>query len=310
VQACARPISAPCNAPWARRWRAAGCWCAARSTPRRRRWWHCIQAADGLATRPGPIIAAAFPKRERMDTTLKQRLIGAVVLVALAVIFLPMLVQGPAPDSGVADVSMRVPDAPSGEYQTRELPLLAPPSDASRGPLPSPAQEPAAAAAADDAPAARPDPASAAGQWAVSFGAYASAADADAVLARLRQAGLAGFSQTATLNGSKAWRVRGGPDPDRALAEAGRRHAIRIRADANAQVIALDAGDGEGHTAAAPATPATTPAAATTATAAPAPAPTVAAAAVPERTVTRATSDPAPARSQPPVATSPAPKPA
>jgi len=245
-----------------------------------------------------------------MDTTLKQRLIGAVVLVALAVIFLPMLVQGPAPDSGVADVSMRVPDAPSGEYQTRELPLLAPPSDASRGPLPSPAQEPAAAAAADDAPAARPDPASAAGQWAVSFGAYASAADADAVLARLRQAGLAGFSQTATLNGSKAWRVRVGPYPDRALAEAGRLQAIRIRNDVNAQVIALDAGEGEGQTAAAPATPATTPAAATTAAAAPAPAPTVAAAAVPERTVTRATSDPAPARSQPPVATSPAPKPA
>ena len=29
-----------------------------------------------------------------MDTALKQRLIGAVVLVALAVIFLPMLIKG------------------------------------------------------------------------------------------------------------------------------------------------------------------------------------------------------------------------
>jgi cell division septation protein DedD len=35
-----------------------------------------------------------------VDTPLKQRLIGAIVLVALAVIFLPMLVKGPAPDSG------------------------------------------------------------------------------------------------------------------------------------------------------------------------------------------------------------------
>jgi len=38
-----------------------------------------------------------------MDSRLKQRLVGAAVLVALAVIFLPMLVQGPAPDSGVSD---------------------------------------------------------------------------------------------------------------------------------------------------------------------------------------------------------------
>ena len=43
-----------------------------------------------------------------MDTALKQRLIGAVVLVALAVIFLPMLVKGPAPDSGDGRVDVTV----------------------------------------------------------------------------------------------------------------------------------------------------------------------------------------------------------
>ena len=61
-----------------------------------------------------------------MDTALKQRLIGAVVLVALAVIFLPMLVKGPAPDSGVSDVPLDVPSAPGGEFETRELPLVTP----------------------------------------------------------------------------------------------------------------------------------------------------------------------------------------
>ena len=62
-----------------------------------------------------------------MDTPLKQRLIGAIVLVALAVIFLPMLVKGPAPDSGVANVPITAPDAPAdGQFQTRELPLVAP----------------------------------------------------------------------------------------------------------------------------------------------------------------------------------------
>ena len=61
-----------------------------------------------------------------MDTGLKQRLIGAAVLVALAVIFLPMLVKGPAPDSGVSDVSIKMPDGPEGDLETRELPLVMP----------------------------------------------------------------------------------------------------------------------------------------------------------------------------------------
>lgn len=62
-----------------------------------------------------------------MDSGLKQRLIGAAVLVALAVIFLPLLVKGPAPDSGVSDLSLDLPDRPgSGDRVTRDLPLVAP----------------------------------------------------------------------------------------------------------------------------------------------------------------------------------------
>jgi len=61
-----------------------------------------------------------------MEPALKQRLVGAAVLVALAVIFLPMLVQGPAPDSGAADVPLTMPDAPTDDFQTRELPLVIP----------------------------------------------------------------------------------------------------------------------------------------------------------------------------------------
>ena len=58
-----------------------------------------------------------------METALKQRLVGAAVLVALAVIFLPMLIQGPAPESGAADVSLDVPPQPGGDFETREIPL-------------------------------------------------------------------------------------------------------------------------------------------------------------------------------------------
>lgn len=61
-----------------------------------------------------------------MDPALKQRLVGAVVLVALAVIFLPMLIKGPAPESGVGDVSLELPPGPDGDFETRELPLVTP----------------------------------------------------------------------------------------------------------------------------------------------------------------------------------------
>lgn len=55
-----------------------------------------------------------------MDSGLKKRLIGAVVLIALAVIFVPMLLPNHADDGGQA-VSLKIPPEPSGEMQTRVL---------------------------------------------------------------------------------------------------------------------------------------------------------------------------------------------
>lgn len=176
-----------------------------------------------------------------MDTALKQRLIGAVVLVALAVIFLPMLVKGPAPDSGVSDVPLDVPSAPGGEFETRELPLVTPgnaPATGAvglQGQVAAPAAEPAPASGTLQAAA------TAGGKFAVSFGAYATQADADAVLARVKQAKLPGFVEPATINGKPAFRVRVGPYADRPQAEAARLDAIKIRGDVNAQVVTLDA---------------------------------------------------------------------
>ena len=62
-----------------------------------------------------------------MDSALKQRLIGAAVLVALAMIFLPMLLKGPDPtQADAARVSLDLPAAPDQEFETRELPLTLP----------------------------------------------------------------------------------------------------------------------------------------------------------------------------------------
>lgn len=202
-----------------------------------------------------------------MDTPLKQRLIGAIVLVALAVIFLPMLVKGPAPDSGVANVPIAAPNAPAdGQFETRELPLVAPAGGATglQTGQARPVQE---AATPASPPTVDTSPAVAAGNYAVTFGAYGSKADADAVIAYLKRSQLPGFAETATINGRQAWRVRVGPYADRAQAEAARLQAVKIRADVKAEVIALDAPAANSAAVAATTAPAassaSTPAAAT-----------------------------------------------
>lgn len=187
-----------------------------------------------------------------MDTALKQRLIGAVVLVALAVIFLPMLIKGPAPDSGVSDVPLEVPATPGGQYETRELPLVTPgnaPAGGVVGLDEKPAAAPATASEAvplGNAPvpatAGAMLPASTAGgNYAVNFGAYATPADADAVISRLKQSSLPAFREPATINGKTAYRVRIGPYAERADAEAVRLQASQVRSDVKAQVVTLDA---------------------------------------------------------------------
>ncbi len=68
-----------------------------------------------------------------MDSALKHRLIGAAVLSALAIIFLPKLIVSHDPRSSAADVSLKMPNAPGGDFQTRELPLVTPAADMPQG---------------------------------------------------------------------------------------------------------------------------------------------------------------------------------
>jgi cell division septation protein DedD len=210
-----------------------------------------------------------------MDSRLKQRLVGAAVLVALAVIFLPMLVQGPAPDSGVSNVPLSMPDTPRVDVETRDLPLVAPgqaPAGGAVGMTTAPAAPaassapastssiaapattattipattaaPPAAAPATTVPPAAPalPAATAAGDYAVAFGSFSTVAAADRIVAALRSAQLPGFREATTANGKPAWRVRIGPYATRAEAESARLRASHVRDDLGAQVVTLDAG--------------------------------------------------------------------
>lgn len=207
-----------------------------------------------------------------MEPALKQRVIGAVVLIALAVIFLPMLIKGPAPESGASNIPLELPKAPEGDFETRELPLVSPgqaPQGGAVGmqaggdsqPLPT---VDTTAQPAEPADAAYPA-AAAGGNYAVSFGSYATPGDADRVVKALQAAQLPGYQEPAPASGGRTLhRVRIGPFATQAEAEAARLQSARVRSDVGAKVVTLDADAAEPTAAPAPAA-ASQPAAAQTA---------------------------------------------
>jgi len=215
-----------------------------------------------------------------MDASLKQRLVGAAVLVAAAVIVVPMLLSGPQPELGGETVSLDIPPAPQRERQVREIPLTlpvtsrqdAPPAvDAERLPTvdiapmdrtdalddaPTPAVQPAApppaapppAATAPAAPASAPPaepvaPAPSAavdGGFAVNLGSFAQASNAESLRARLRTAGFPLLVETIELDGRPATRLRAGPYATRPEAERARVLIAQTVEGIRANVIALD----------------------------------------------------------------------
>lgn len=58
--------------------------------------------------------------RETMDQALKQRLIGAIILIALAVIFVPMLLDEPVSEAD--SPSLEIPPRPQAPVHTRRIP--------------------------------------------------------------------------------------------------------------------------------------------------------------------------------------------
>lgn len=81
-------------------------------------------------------------------------------------------------------------------------------------PAVAPAAPPAASHAAPVAPA--PQPATRAGGFAVQLAALGSEADANALRDKLRSNGFDGFVDSVTANGKRLWRVRAGPQTQRA----------------------------------------------------------------------------------------------
>jgi DedD protein len=194
-----------------------------------------------------------------MDPQLKQRLIGAAVLVSLAVLVVPLLLDGgyretspprrdmaPMPPDQFEEAVPALPDEVQGEIdagiiagadelavaagQAAALPGDEPPlpADIVSGPAVEAAPEASRPPAAVDAP---PVPAPAvvapapgvlsatAEQWTVQLGSFASRDNAEGLLRRMAESGVTGFILPLEEGGKTSFRVRAGPVAGRAAAE-------------------------------------------------------------------------------------------
>jgi len=205
-----------------------------------------------------------------MDLSLKQRLLGAVVLIALAVIFVPMFLSRPAPQQSSETVNLAIPPAPDREFQNRVLPVDAAPDAVKNAqtvtsqplatvetpPRPAEIAQPTAPVATTPAPeAAKSEPVAptptaeapksepstpgraANGHFFVHLGIYAESKNADDLVATLKQGGFPAFAEASDYQGKRAERVRVGPFEDRAAAEAARLRIKQIKPTVPGSVV-------------------------------------------------------------------------
>jgi DedD protein len=201
-----------------------------------------------------------------MENPVRYRMVGAILLIFLAVLFLPWLFDGagyesmpgleqPIPDRPVF-VEPHLPSAPARPRLDRpddsgatertavDVPEIPPapaaepeqPPQADAG-VPAPPPRPAAAR---PAPSPAPVTADARGEkvgWAVQVGSFGREANAREQVQRLRDAGFPAFVERASVDGRSFWRVKVGPWAQRD--EAMRlRDEIQRRMDITGNVIA------------------------------------------------------------------------
>ena len=164
-----------------------------------------------------------------MDQKLKHRLTGAIILVSLAVIFIPVILEGP--DNEWAPLSHSIPEPPPLDYKARmnvpqpvEVPLPVRPA---RKVVPKPVDDPAEPASRKpEVPT--PEPESAAREttsaealsgWYVQVGSFSRELNATGLSKRLELSGYDARLQKTSTETGYAYRVMVGPSKSREVAE-------------------------------------------------------------------------------------------
>jgi DedD protein len=170
-----------------------------------------------------------------MERTLKERIIGAVVLVFFVVLVVPVFLDGPPNDEDIVSERVLLPGQEGQETKTvvlnRErdepIPLANKKDDATpveEKPDPEPVVEkPPSRSEAELSAERQPDAvkpaASTTGMWAVQLGSFSNKENADKLAADLRKQGYAAFLSEIETSSGQLQRVRIGPQKDRQSAE-------------------------------------------------------------------------------------------
>lgn len=170
-----------------------------------------------------------------MDEPLKKRLVGAIVLVALAVIFVPMLLEGEKRND-TPMFGSNMPEVPESHTPMVDIPLQVPPPpvetpvvvERERPPesvpvAPAVQPKPAVPAPTTVKPVKPAEVASskpATESWAVQVGSFAEQVNASRLRDSLRGKGYPAYVEQVKLSSGTAYRVRVGPVLTRTDAEA------------------------------------------------------------------------------------------
>jgi len=149
-----------------------------------------------------------------MEEGLKKRLIGAAVLAALAVIFVPMLFEEPPPaEPELVPLPPRPPvNDFASEMLREEVPAVMP--------LAPRAVEPVQPQRAEE-PAVPEQPRTGLSAWVVQAASLSSRENAEKLVERLREAGLpTPDPELVDIRGKRYYRVRVGPVVERSRADA------------------------------------------------------------------------------------------
>ena len=176
-----------------------------------------------------------------MDRALQERVIGAIVLVVVAVLIVPVFLDGPSNDSEVISEVVTLPGQNDQERatqtvtlnldRTEPVPDSAPVSLPENKPEPAKIEPPAkteppaankevVAAPVIVAEEAPPATESATGMWAVQLGSFSSQENAERLAADLRKQGYLAFLSKLQTSSGDLHRVRIGPQKDRDSAES------------------------------------------------------------------------------------------
>lgn len=161
----------------------------------------------------------------------RRRLVGAIALVLLAVIVLPMVFDA-EPRQGTPAVSVRIPSEDDAGFSPKPPPKAAPAPPVATIPKPEP-QKPALEKAEEKPqPVAKPEPPAAKSEnpraesapaggekFYFQVGAFSDPAKVKEVTGKLKSAGLPYFTEQVAVSKGQATRVRVGPYADRAAAE-------------------------------------------------------------------------------------------